>query len=312
MMMKITFPWFGEDDSITIDHLSYLRGVHGISATVRSFCSICPLPGELLPAESVSEMRDNAEACGYALEVLEDLPVHRDIKLRSGSFERYIDNYRENIARLSMAGIRNICYGFAPEPDDAFRTLGRDRLWENLESFVREILPVAQSNRVNMAFRFDEPFEPNSGIAGKERLIGDEVDIDRFLAFHGDPRHGIAMSGAAAGSSGFDAYLGMINKYGTMDRIHYALLRDVRVSKDGSFTETAHCSPYDSGGMVRILTAYHEIGFGGCARYDHSRMNLSGEPNIGLYDRMVGTMYVTGILLTLAARINVTPKEKIA
>lgn len=313
MMMKITFPWFGEGDSITIDQLGYMRGIHGISAVIRSIPD-----GELLPAEYASALRGIAEAGGsdqYAFEVLEDLPVHPDIKLRRGGFERRIDNYKENIARLSVAGIRNICYSFSPDSDDAFRTLGREGLWENLKSFVREIIPSARQSGVNMAFRFDEPFDPISGIG---RLIENEGDIDKFLAFHGDPRHGIAMSCAAAESSGFDAYLGMINKYGAMGRIHYALLRDVRVKSDGSFTETTHCSPYDSRDMAKILTAYHEIGYDGCARYDHRRMNLSGlsgqsgETNFSLYDRTVGTMYVTGILLSLSSRVNVTPKEKIA
>jgi mannonate dehydratase len=303
-MMKITFPWFGDEDSITIDHLNYLRGLRGVSVSLNSV----PV-GELVPTELVCDQKEKIWASGYAFEVLEDLPVHEDIKLRSGDFERYIENYKENIARFSMAGARVISYSFAAGQDEAFRELGRDGLWKNLELFVREIIPVALRMGVHLAFRFDGSSERDLGI---ERLIACEEDIDRFLSIHGDQHHGIAMSSAGIEASGFDSYLGMIGKYGAMGRIHYALLRDVKVRDDGSFQETAHCSPYDSRDMVRIMTAYHEAGYDGCARFDHSRMTPACGPSFDLYDRTVGTMYITGILLTLDSRIKAMPKKKIA
>jgi mannonate dehydratase len=303
-MMKITFPWFGEEDSITIGRLGYLRGLRGVSVALNSI----PV-GELVPTELISDYKEKIWACGYAFEVLEDLPVHRDIKLRSGDFERYIENYKENIARLSMAGARVISYSFAPGQDEGFRELGREGLWKNLELFVREIIPVALRVGVYMAFRFGGADVPDSEMA---RLIAGEEDIDRFLSIHGDQHHGIAMSSAGLEASGFDPYLGMICKYGAMGRIHYALLRDVMAREDGSFQETEHCSPYDSRDMVKIMAAYHEAGYDGCARFDHSRMEQADGPNFDLYDRTVGTMYLTGIMLTLDSRIKVVPKEKIA
>ncbi|MDR0649548.1 MAG: mannonate dehydratase [Synergistaceae bacterium] len=302
-MMKMTFPWFGDNDPVTIDNLSYMRGVAGVSLAGSD------LSGGTISVERIAAERERVESGGYVCRVLEDLPVHRDIKLRGGDFERHIDEYRENIARLSAAGIGVIGYGFAPEADDSFKALGRDGLWANLASFVREIVPVAHKRGVNMAFRFGELCAPGSGT---DRLIADEGDIDKFLSLHGAPCHGIAMSSAGLESSGFDAYLGMINKYVSTGRIHYALLRDVRAKEDGAFEETEHCSPHESRDMVRVLTAYQEAGYGGFARFDHSRMSRPCERGFDMYDRAVGTMYVTGILLTLSSRVRATPKEKIA
>ena len=303
-MMKISFPWFGEEDSITIDHLNYLRGLRGVSLTLGSVPA-----GELVRPELVSDLKEKIWSCGYAFEVLEDLPVHRDIRLRAGDFERYIENYKENISSLSMTGVRVISYSFEPDPDDAFKELGRDGLWKNLELFVREIIPVALRKGVNMAFRFGR-----AGEKGLEmpKLINGEEDIDRFLSIHGDQRHGIAMSCAGLGASGFNSYLGMIGKYGAMGRIHYALLRDVKARDDDSFQEAEHCSPCDTRDMTKIMTAYYEAGYDGYARFDHSRMTSVCGPGFDLYDRTVGTMFVTGILLTLDSRIKAMPKEKIA
>ena len=102
-MMKITFPWFGDNDPVTIGNLSYMRGGAGVSLAGSD------LSGGTISVERVAAERERVESGGYVCRVLEDLPVHRDIKLRCGEFERHIDDYKENIARISEAGISGIC-----------------------------------------------------------------------------------------------------------------------------------------------------------------------------------------------------------
>jgi mannonate dehydratase len=311
--MKITFPWYGEEDSITLDHISYLRGTHAVSSALYSVPD-----GELWAVNDIRALKERIESAGLAFEVAEDLPVHDDIKLRRGDCERCIDNYKENIARLSMAGVRCICYDFSPpssaaDDDESIRDyveLGSSGLWRNFELFVREIIPIALRRDVNMAVRVGEPRLPAAGVSQLPRLADSEESLDRLLSIHGDHHHGIVMSSEGLNLSCFDDYLALINKYGTMGRIHYALLRDMRVKDDGAFKETAHCSPYDSRDMTRILTAYREAGFQGNARFDHSRMS-GARPGrkYDLYDRAVGTMYLTGILLTLESRIKLVAKK---
>jgi mannonate dehydratase len=315
--MKITFPWYGEEDTITLDHISYLRGAHSLSSALYSVPD-----GELWVVNDIRVLKERIESAGLAFEVVENLPVHDDIKLRRGDCERYIDNYKENIARLSMAGAGCVCYDFSPpagaaDDDGLIRDyveLGSDGLWRNFELFVREIIPIALRRDINMAIRIGEPRFQGAEISRIPRLVDSEESVDRLLSIHGDHHHGIVMSSEGLNLPCFEDYLAMINKYGTMERIHYALLRDVKVKDDGTFEETVHCSPYDSRGMARILTAYHEVGFQRNARFDHSRMSDSVRlgRNCDLYDRAVGTMYLTGILSTLESRIKLVASEKIA
>lgn len=181
---------------------------------------------------------------------------------------------------------------------DAYQELGEEGLWRNLARFIHEIIPVAAEHDVNMAIHPDDPPWPIFGIP---RIITAEAHIDRFLALSNDKRHGLTMCSGSLGCAAFNDYEKMVRKYGAMKRIHFAHLRNVKIMADGSFEESAHYSPCGSLDMVRILKAYHDIGFEGYIRPDHGRMiwGETGRPGYGLYDRALGTAYLTGIWETL-------------
>ena len=82
-----------------------------------------------------------------------------------------------------------------------------------------------------------------------------------------------------------------------MGRVHFAHIRNIKISKDGSFEETAHYSTCGDLDIVEILKAYHDNGFCGYIRPDHGRMiwQEKGKPGYGLYDRALGAMYIAGI-----------------
>ena len=49
--------------------------------------------------------------------MVESVPVHEDIKKRSGNYQLYIDNYKQTINNLGAVGIDTICYNFMPVLD---------------------------------------------------------------------------------------------------------------------------------------------------------------------------------------------------
>lgn len=107
--MKMTFRWYGEDDSISLDYIRQIPCMTGVVTAVYSV----PV-GEVWPQEEIDRMKELVNAKGLEMEVIESVPVHEDIKLRRGNYQLYIDNYKENIRRLAKAGVKCICYNFMP------------------------------------------------------------------------------------------------------------------------------------------------------------------------------------------------------
>lgn len=107
--MKMTFRWYGDNDPVTLGQIRQIPGVTGIVSAIYNI----PV-GKVWPVEAIRELKEKVSRSGLALEVIESVPVHEDIKLRRGKYQEYIENYKENIRRLAAEGIRCICYNFMP------------------------------------------------------------------------------------------------------------------------------------------------------------------------------------------------------
>ncbi len=107
--MKMTFRWYGANDSIPLE---YIRQIPNLSGVVTSVYDV--KAGELWPEESVKKLKDLCDANGVEMEVIESIPVVEDIKLGKPSRDRYIDIYAENIRTVAKYGVKCVCYNFMP------------------------------------------------------------------------------------------------------------------------------------------------------------------------------------------------------
>lgn len=82
-----------------------------------------------------------------------------------------------------------------------------------------------------------------------------------------------------------------------MGRIHFAHVRNVKITGKGSFHEAAHPTGSGSLDMYAVMKACSDTGFSGPMRPDHGRMiwGETGKPGYGLYDRALGAMYLSGL-----------------
>lgn len=223
-------------------------------------------------------------------------------KLQDGS--NALVYYKEDVDQMDPLKMSLPGWDASYTPDEmaeligAYKKLGEEGLWKNLEYFIKEIIPVAAECDVYMGIHPDDPPWPVFGIP---RIITNEENIDRFLEIYDDEHHGLTLCSGSLGCTKNNDIPKMIRKYGAKNRICFAHVRNVKILEDGSFEESSHLSKDGSLDVAEMMKAYHDTGFEGYVRPDHGRMiwNEQGRPGYGLYDRALGAAYINGIWETL-------------
>lgn len=337
--MKMTFRWYGKNDPVTLEKIKQIPGVTGIVSAIYDI----PV-GEAWDSDSIINLKNEVEAAGLKLSVIESVPVHEDIKLGGGNRDKYIDNYCKTIRNLAKAGIDCVCYNFMPVfdwtrsdlahllPDgsnalsydrdtvlnmnpltgdlslpgwdssytkdgmkallEQYKNVSEEDLWNNLKYFLDRVIKVCEEVKVKMAIH---PDDPPWSIFGLPRIITNKKNIERFLKLYDSKYNGLTLCSGSLGVSPENDIADMVYAFG--DRIHFAHMRNIKITGDKCFEESGHMSEYGSLDMYKIMKAYHDVGFDGYMRPDHGRIiwGESGRPGYGLYDRALGAVYLSGL-----------------
>ena len=185
----------------------------------------------------------------------------------------------------------------------AYGELGEEGLWQNLEKFLKKVIPVAEECGVRMAIHPDDPPYP---IFGLPRIITCEENLDRFLSIVDSPANSLCLCTGSLGCAKSNDVVAMVKKYAARDRIAFMHIRNVKIMEDGSFEERAHLSSCGSLDVYEIVRALVECGFDGYVRPDHGRMiwGETGKPGYGLYDRALGATYINGLFEALEKELG--------
>lgn len=109
--MQENWRWFGPDDPVPLDHIKQ-AGATGIVSALHHLYR-----GEAWPLDEVLKRRDEILAAGFAWPVVESIPIHNSIKLRSGQYRHFIDAWKDTLAAVAKAGVKVVCYNFMPVVD---------------------------------------------------------------------------------------------------------------------------------------------------------------------------------------------------
>ena len=177
---------------------------------------------------------------------------------------------------------------------DEYKSVSEATLWANLEYFLKAIIPVAEETGIKMAMHPDDPPRP---IFGLPRIVKNRDDLARLVNIVDSPANGLTLCSGSLGAGPQNNVEALVREFGGRGRIHFAHIRNVKVSPEGDFEETAHLSTCGSLDIAAIVKAYHDVGFEGYVRPDHGRMiwGETGKPGYGLYDRALGAVYINGL-----------------
>ena len=106
-----TWRWFGPDDSVSLAQIKQ-AGATGVVTALDHIPT-----GSPWPTADILERKALLEKHGLSWSVVESVPVHNDIKTRTGDYEDHIKNYQQSLTNLGAAGINRVCYNFMPVVD---------------------------------------------------------------------------------------------------------------------------------------------------------------------------------------------------
>ncbi len=270
-------------------------------------------------AETLGKIKADFQASGMTVAGVESHPVPAEkIKLGLAGRDEEIENYIAAIKALSQVGIDMVCYNFmaglgwyrtrtdiptrggalASEFDNRvakqqgvteWGEIGEDKIWSNIEYFLKAVIPAAEKARVKMALHPDDP--PVSPLRGIGRILTSAASFRRVLNMVPSSVNGITFCQANFKLMGEDI-AALAREWCREKKIFFIHFRDVRGTRE-HFAETFHDDgPTD---MVKMLQVYGESGFDGPMRPDHAP-TMEGEANDRPGYAMDGKVFAIGYM----------------
>lgn len=315
--MKLGLAYFGGYDQQKVD----LEKEMGLQYVISGATQLDPsLPAQSL--ESLSLLKKAYADQGLTLSIIEGPTPLDKVKLGLPGAEEELEVFKDLLRNCAKLDIRTICYNWMPVLG-WFRTrtdiptrggatvtgfdqrdmegvadtwagkVPQERLWQTLEAFLREIVPLCEELGVRLALHPDDP--PVPSLRGIGRILTSAAAFDRVFSLYDSPMNGMTFCQGCFATMGEDIPAA-IRHFGRMGKIYFVHFRDVQGDRT-NFHETFH----DDGktDMYEAMRCYYEVGFDGIARPDHVPTMVGEDdamPSYGLQGNLFAVGYIKGLM----------------
>ncbi|MGD0200483.1 MAG: mannonate dehydratase [Bryobacteraceae bacterium] len=280
--------------------------------------ALAQVPRDRYP-EALARIKTEFQDAGLTIAGVESHPVPAEkIKLGLSGRDEEIENYRAAIEALAKVGIPMVCYNFmaglgwsrtrtdVPERGGALVSefdyraaqaqgltewgeVSEEKMWSNIEYFLKAVIPVAEKAGVKMALHPDDP--PISPLRGIARILISAASYRRVMSLVPSPINGVTFCQANFKLMGEDIEA-LAREWCGQKKIFFVHFRDVTGTRE-HYRETFHDNgPTD---MARMLKVYYESGFDGPMRPDHVPA-MEGEANDTPGYTMLGRLFAIGYI----------------
>jgi mannonate dehydratase len=281
--------------------------------------------GEGMPArpweyEPLRDLKQRIERAGMEFEVIESSPPMEKIRLGLPGRDEEIELFNTMLRSMGELKIPVVCYNFmagiswqrtdmaelsrggalvtrfrlrdVKQPLTEHGQVPEKRLWENLEYFLKRVVPVAEKAKVKLAMHPDDP--PLSPLRGIGRIMSTVEGFQRLIDMIPSEVNGLTLCGGNFTLMTRDLP-SVIRDFGKQGRIHFVHFRDVKGTPD-DFVETFHEAGQTD--MLACMRAYKDIGFEGVLRPDHVP-TLEGDSNDSPCYSSIGRLLAIGYIIGL-------------
>lgn len=251
-------------------------------------------------------------------------PIDRIVLGKEGS-DQQIEHFKRALEEMGKVGVEVVCYNFMPQVSSdamvvrttsesyargnalttAFRlsdvnrttvphsetTISSEQMWDNLENFLKQVVPAAEAAGVKLAMHPDDP--PLSPICGLNRIMSSVESFDRLLSISSSPVNGITLCIGCFLEMGSDISA-VARRFS--DRVHFVHFRDVA----GTLADFVETFPDDGPtDFTSVFETFRDLGWHIPIRVDHVprlAVELGDNDGYGFLGHVYATGYLRGLL----------------